>query len=40
MRRGKLPGASGIRVSDILYWHERLPEVWEELVRLLRIKFL
>jgi hypothetical protein len=36
MRRGKSPGASGISVYDFLYWHNRLPRVWEELVSLVQ----
>jgi hypothetical protein len=36
MHCGKSPGASGICVSDLLYWHERLPEVWEKLVCLVQ----
>jgi hypothetical protein len=36
MCHGKSLGASGIPVSDLLYWHERLLEVWGELVCLVQ----
>lgn len=39
MRLGKSPGMSSIRVSDILYWHERQPDVWDELVSLVQDVF-
>jgi hypothetical protein len=32
MRRGKSPGPSVIRVSDLLFWHDKLPNIWNELV--------
>jgi hypothetical protein len=39
LRRGKSPGPSSIRVSDLLFWHEKLPAVWEELVLLVQEVF-
>ena len=36
MRRRSVPGASGIRVRDILYWHRKLPDVWNEFVLLVQ----
>ena len=36
MRRGKSPGATGIRVSDILYWHRKRPNIWNEFVLLVQ----
>jgi hypothetical protein len=39
MRHGKSPGPSGICVSDLLFWHEKLPDVWNELVSLIQDVF-
>jgi hypothetical protein len=36
MLRGKSPGPSGIRVQDILFWHHKPPEVWDEFVCLIQ----
>jgi hypothetical protein len=32
MQRGKLPGPSGIRDRDILFWEHNCPEIWNEFV--------
>jgi hypothetical protein len=39
MQCGKSPGPSGIRVSDLLFWHEKLSDVWNELVSLIQDAF-
>jgi hypothetical protein len=39
MRCGKSPGPSGIRVSDLSFWHEKLPDIWNELVSLIQDVF-
>jgi hypothetical protein len=39
MRRGKSPGPSAIRVSDLLFWHDKLPNIWNELVSLVQDVF-
>jgi hypothetical protein len=39
MQCGKSPGPSGIHVSDLLFWHEKLPDVWNELVSLIQDAF-
>jgi hypothetical protein len=36
MQRGKSPGPSGICVRDILFWHHKHPEVWDEFVCLIQ----
>jgi hypothetical protein len=38
-QRGKSPGPSGIHVSDLLFWHEKLPDIWNELVSLIQDVF-
>jgi hypothetical protein len=37
LRRGKQPGASGIRVEDVLRWHDTLPDAWAKVVELIRL---
>ena len=39
MRRGKSPGPLAIRVSDLLFWHDKLPNIWNELVSLVQDVF-
>jgi hypothetical protein len=35
LKRGKQPGASGIRVEDVLRWHDTLPHVWNKVIELI-----
>lgn len=37
LKRGKQPGASAIRVEDILCWHETLPNVWAKVIELVQL---
>jgi hypothetical protein len=39
LRHGKSSGPSGIRVSDLLFWHEKLSDIWNELVSLIQDVF-
>jgi hypothetical protein len=39
MQRGKSPGPLVIHVSDLLFWHDKLPNIWNELVSLVQDVF-
>jgi hypothetical protein len=39
MRRSKSPGPSAFCVSDLLFWHDKLPNIWNELVSLVQDVF-
>jgi hypothetical protein len=39
MRRGKIPGASGMRVEDFLRWHDEVPAAWSLVVSIVHQAF-
>jgi hypothetical protein len=40
LKRGKQPGASAIRIEDVLLWHETLPNVWAKVVELVQLALM
>jgi hypothetical protein len=39
MQHGKSPSPSAIHVSDLLFWHEKCSDIWNELVSLVQDVF-
>jgi Reverse transcriptase (RNA-dependent DNA polymerase) len=37
MNLRKVPGPSQVRVEDLCYWHDELPEVWQKVVKLVQL---
>ena len=40
LQQGKMPGPSGIRVHNILYWHSKHPDLWHKLVLMVQDCFI
>ena len=40
LARGKQPGASAIRIEDVLRWYETLPNIWAQVVELVQLALI